>query len=160
MIPAFLFALCYRIRGGFGNEITRRLLKKPQGWEIENGYIRILCAISLAITAFGWNPTIWQVLLAFAGIAPGYFKGKFDLSLKENRTWQNYAWLSARGMFICLPLALCFGLSYPQLWLGVLAGALMPACYLAGQIVGKYSKLQSPSQWGEWLIGLSIGIVL
>jgi hypothetical protein len=80
--------------------------------------------------------------------------------LKGNRTWRNYAWLSARGAFITLPLALCFFPLYPHLWLSVAAGALMPACYLLGVVIPEKKGIISHSQYAEWFIGISIGAAL
>lgn len=156
-ILILLAGLAYRIRGGLGNEYVRKLLKKPEGWEIPNNYIRSVWALYVAMIfpISLLSPLIF--MLALIGVIPGYFGGKFDLTLKQNRTWKNYAWLSARGAWICLPLAVCFYTIYPWLFLGVIAGAFMPVWYLIGTVIPEKKGVISHSQIGEWLIGLSIG---
>lgn len=154
--------IAYRIRGGAGNEIVRKLLNKPYGWEIGNNYIRAVWAAYLTLIF----PVSWGSILVFAlsmlGVIPSYWGGKFDLSRKENCTWKNYAWLSARGAFICLPATLCLFPIYPQLLGGVLAGLLFVPCYLTGNVLAKYAPIMRHTQWGEYLLGCSIigGVLL
>jgi hypothetical protein len=151
-----LGGLAYRIRGGLIDQIIGR--------DIPNGYIRAVWALYITIALM---PAMWVAPLvfglAFAGVVPGYFGGRFDLTLKENRTWRNYGLLAARGAFIIGPLAFCFYPLYPSLAYGALAGALMPLCYLAGGVIIKFNSnivTSSPSQWGEFLIGCCIGATL
>jgi len=160
ILSTILGATAYRIRGGGGNEIVRKILKKPEGWEILNGWIRCIWALFVTLN-FPLNlasPVMF--IISFFGVTMGYWGGEFDLTKQENRTWKNYAILAARGAFIILPLALCFTLSYPQLWFSVLAGALMPAFYLLGVGIGKKYAILGTSQWGELLIGAAIGFAL
>jgi len=89
-------------------------------------------------------------VLAYIGVMFGYWGGKFDLSLKANQTLRNYAWLTARGMFIGLPLALASGA-----YLGVVAGALFVPCYLIGNTTSRYFKLgmlKGHTEHGEFFI--------
>lgn len=163
IIEAIAGSLVYRIRGGMGNEAIRNYSGKPKGWEIPNGIIRGIWALYVTILIGANSPYLGLPIifvLAFLGVVPGYFGGEFDLTKKENRTWQNLSLLSARGAFIILPLALCFSTLYPHLWYGVACGALMPIWYLLGVEIGKKSAIMSHSQWGEVLIGASIGACL
>lgn len=152
IIAAILGGIAYRIRGGMLDDIIGR--------EIPNNYIRSVWAlyVMFMLPLSVWSPVIFA--LALVGVIPGYFGGKFDLTKRENRTWKNYAWLSLRGAFIMSPLALCFTMLYPWLWLGVLAGALMPMWYWIGIKIPEKKPYVSHSQIGEWFIGLSIGAVL
>lgn len=151
MIWALIGALAYRIKGG--------LISQLIGRELPNFLERSVWCLYLMFSF----PLSWASLsifgLAYAGVIEGYLGGKFDLSLKENRKWKNYVRLSARGVLLLLPLTLCFYQLYPWLWLGLLAGALMPICYLIGLLFPK-NKYISHSQYGEFLIGLTLGFAL
>lgn len=88
--------------------------------------------------------------LAYIGVMFGYWGGKFDLSLPENQNWKNYAWLTARGAFIGLPIALFTGA-----WLGVVLGTLFVPCYLAGNTISRHFQLpmlKGHTEWGEFLL--------
>jgi amino acid permease len=165
MITGILGAIAYRIRGGLGNEFVRRMLGKRAEWEIPN---TIICGVwgvfvSLLFPLSWATPLLALIVGATAKI--GYLKqiahyfnfpSGFDLAKKENRTWKNYSLLSARGMLICLPAYILLHSLYPQLLGGVLAGVLMPICYIIGftipEIMGKISQ----SQYGEILIGATV----
>lgn len=167
-----------RIRGGFGNEMCRKILGKPDGWELPNNLICGLWGvyISLLFPLSIMTPVLALIVGATAKI--GYLKqvakyfgfpSGFNLALKENRTWKNYALLSARGALVCFPAYLCFYQLYPSLLGGVLAGLFMPIAYLIGfslpetkvkimprNIYGlKIPEIKieiSHSQYGEWII--------
>jgi hypothetical protein len=106
-----------RIRGGLGNELARKLLGKPEGWELSNTLICGVWGLYIAaILPLTWaTPLVALIVGATAKI--GYlkqigeyfgFKSGFNLADKELRTWKNYALLSCRGALILLPAALCF----------------------------------------------------
>lgn len=187
IIHALIFAIAWRIRGGMGNELVRKLLKKPEfvdeektkRWEIPNFYCWSAPALVLTISSISsiWSPVVFG--LAIIGCSLGYleqiaklfgFKSGFNLDDKELRTWKNYALLSARGMWTCLPLALVSQLSLffplleypysPHLWYGVMAGAIMPACYRIGFMIPEKKGVISHSQYGEWMYGLAVGVAL
>lgn len=164
LIDIILGIIAYRIRGGLGNEFIRKLLGKPIGWEIPNNIACIPWALHIMLLF----PLSWASLLLFIIIHQtakiGYLKqiseyfgfpSGFNLAKKENRTWQNYSLLSARGMLICLP-ALSLYQYYPSLLGGVLAGALTPIFYLIGAYIPERKGIISHSQYGEWLIGIAI----
>jgi hypothetical protein len=157
LILGVVFAYCYRARGN----------GMFDGWPHSTFLGRVVCwalPVSFILTALTGD--IWMLLAwlpLWCGVFPGYFGGKFDLTLLENRTWRNYLSLTARGMWICTPLALCFGLWYPGLFFGVVAGSLFVPCYLLGTVLIKYIKIPlvgSASQWGEWTLGFCIGSAL
>lgn len=158
IIESIICALSYRIRGGLIDQII--------GKEISNGWLRgqwallITTLVFLKTSAWMLSPVIF--ITAFLGVVPGYFGGKFDLSLASNRNIKNYAWLTARGMFILFPCALVlFTVPFMEfLWYGVLAGALFVPCYVAGNVIYKYCKWQGWTQWGEILLGAAIGAAL
>lgn len=155
LILIALGGVFYRVRGGLGNETARKLLGKPEGWEIPNRYIRAAWALFLTCL-FPWtfaSPILFG--LFFLGASIGYLGGEFNLALRENRTWENYLLLSVRGALICLP-ALCLYPLYPSLLGGVLAGALMPICFLIGFTIPEIKGRISHSQWGELLIGATV----
>lgn len=160
VILAILGGFAYRIRGGGGNEFARKLLGKPAEWEAPNGIIRSIWALFVTINLYFSHPQFYIIplvfILAFIGTLPGYFGGKFDLSLKENNTWQNYTRLSARGLFITLPLTLCFFPIYPQLVYASLLGLLFVPCYLVGITLARYFPVWIHTQWGEFLLGAII----
>lgn len=169
IILSILGALAYRIRGGLSNEFVRKTLGKPAEWEIPNTIICGLWGLYIAaILPITWaTPLLALIVAATAKI--GYLKqvadyfgfpSGFNLEDKDNRTWQNYLLLSARGVLILLPAALCFSQLYPHLWYGVAFGALMPLWNLIGVEIRKHSDIMGASQWGEVLIGASIGAVL
>lgn len=169
IIQAIACAVSYRIRGGMGNEWCRKLLGKPAEWEVPNNIICGIWGITVAATlTITWaTPLVALVVGVTAKI--GYLKqvaeyfgfpSGFDLTRKENVSWQNLSLLSARGALILLPAALCFCQLYPHLWYGVLAGACMPIWYYLGTLIPERKGVISHSQIGELLIGLSIGIAL
>lgn len=162
LIGALLGSIAGRIRGGGIDYRIGELLKKPADWTPSNGYGRSVWALFVTLSLpLGWHsPFIFA--LAFLGVLIGYldqiakylnFPSGFDLSRKENRTWKNYTLLSARGVFIMLPLALTYGSLYSQLWLGVAAGLLFVPCYLADNLLKKYVNWH----WGEILLYGAIG---
>jgi hypothetical protein len=153
LIGALLGSAAYRIRGGGIDLWLGRVIGKRGGWTPSNGYGRAFWAlfVTLLLPLGYHSPFIFA--LAFLGVLFGYFGGEFNLALKENRTWKNYAKLTARGAFIMLPLALTYGLLYSQLWLGVAAGLLFVPCYLADNYLKKYAH----ANWGELLLGFMIG---
>lgn len=163
--------ITYRISGGLGNEFVRKLLGKPQfvtnekgeqeGWEIPNNIACIPWALHIALLF----PLSWTTPLLFIIVHQtkkiGYLKqigeyfgfpSGFNLAKKENRTWQNYSLLSARGTLICLTAYALLHSLYPQLLGGVLVGALMPICYLIGFTIPEIKGKISHSQYGECLI--------
>lgn len=153
LIGALLGSIAGRIRGGGIDYRIGELLKKPADWTPSNGYGRAFWALFVTLSLpLGWHsPFIFA--LAFLGVLFGYFGGEFNLALKENRNLKNYARLSARGVFIILPLALTYGSLYSQLWLGVAAGLLFVPCYLADNYLKKYVNWN----WGEILLYGAIG---
>jgi len=169
IITAILCAISYRISGGLGNELVRKTLGKSVGWEMPNNIICLQWGICVSLLfPITWaTPLIALIVGATRKIGylkqvAGYFgfPSGFDLTRKENCTWQNLSLLSVRGALIILPAALCFYQLYPVLWHGVLAGALMPAWYLIGTFIPEKKGVISHSQIGEILIGASIGAVL
>jgi hypothetical protein len=156
IIGALLGSAAYRIRGGGVDLWLGKVIGKREGWTPSNGYGRAFWALFVMLSLpLGYHsPFIFA--LAFLGVLFGYFGGEFNLELKENRTWKNYALLSARGAFIMLPLALTYGSLYCQLWYGVVAGLLFVPCYLIDALLKKYSS----RNWGEILLGAAIGGVL
>ena len=161
IILILLGGLAGRIRGGMFNESVRNFLHKPPAWEIPN---TIICGVwglyIAAILPLTWaSPLVALIVGVTAKI--GYlkqvgeyfgFKSGFNLALKENRTWQNYSLLSARGILVILPAYLCFYQLYPQLLGGVLAGSLLPIAYIIGFTIPEIKGKISHSQYGEWII--------
>lgn len=165
LILTLLGGVAYRIRGGMGNEFVRKMLGKPAEWEVSNTLICGIWGVFISLLF----PISWTTLLlalVIGGTAKiGYLKqvaeyfgfpSGFNLALKENRTWQNYSLLSARGALICLPAYLCFYQLYPSLLGGVLLGALMPICYLIGFTIPEIKSRISHSQYGEIMIGATV----
>jgi hypothetical protein len=152
-----------RIRGGLGNEFVRKLLGKPDGWEIPNNYIRSVWAISVTLLIWPATFILWPLtfIAAFIGVMPGYWKGKFNLADPANRNWKNYFWLTLRGMFIALPVAVLYSFysDYTK-WPAVVVGGLFVIYYLTGYRITKRSPIQAGSQWGEWLLYGAIGASL
>lgn len=106
LIVILLGAISYRIRGGMFNSTARKLLNKPEGWEIPNTIIRAQWALFLTCLfplTFA-SPILFG--LFFLGAVIGYLGGEFNLALKENRNIKNIALLSARGSLILLPAAI------------------------------------------------------
>jgi len=142
-----LGGLAYRVRGGLADDIL--------GMELPNGWIRAVWALfvtCLIPAPIYWFPVIFG--LAFLGCAVGYFNAEFDI--KNHRHWRNYARLTARGMFTILPVAILGWLIGYNAWWGVLAGALFVPCYEAGIAIYCISKLQTYTQYGEFLLGAAI----
>jgi hypothetical protein len=149
--------LAWRIRGGMGNSLAQKLLRKPAEWEIPNTYIRLICAAYFALLLPLAIDTPIYIGLFFVGVVLGYFGGEFNLALKENRTWQNYLRLALRGGFVCLPALTYAVLSlspniYPLLY-GVAFGLLLPACYLIGFALPEKKGVISHSQIAEAIFG-------
>jgi hypothetical protein len=147
MIPFLVGALCYRIRGGLIDDIIGR--------EISNGYIRAVWALNIAFFFFLKTQVIWSIplvlMLAFCGACFGYW-GKFDLSLKENRNFKNYALLTLDGMKMIAPVCI-FSLMFPQLLWLLAAGAMWVPFAFAGIFLAKHLKFQGHTQWAEYLLG-------
>lgn len=150
---ALLGGVCGRIRGG--------LLDDWLGRDLPNIFIRSFWAA--AVTAllvtkpdnYFVSPIIFG--LSYLGVMWGYFGGAFDLGKPENRNFGNYVTLTARGMCIMLPLAMFMTILLDcAIWFGVAAGALFVPCYLAGNVLHRFFKIQGHTQWGEWLLYGSI----
>lgn len=150
---ALLGGLAYRIRGGLLDDILHK--------ELSNTLIRMIWALYVTVLIGNLNLSLGVFLCALLGVVPSYWGGKFDLTLPENRNFRNYAWLTVRGAFICLPLAIFLSLfGMHQAWLGVAAGSGFVIYYLLGIVIHRFCKLQGHSQWGEWLIGIAIRLSL
>lgn len=170
LIGALLGACAGRIRGGGIDAYIAKILKKPpldengEPWGAPNKILMSVWALFVTLSLpFGWH-SIFVFAFAFLGVWFGYFHqiakyfgfpSGFNLALKENRTWKNYALLSARGAFIMLPLALTYGSLYFQLWLAAAAGLLFVPCYLADNYLKKYVNMYW--NWGELLLYGAIG---
>lgn len=152
IIESLIGGIAYRIRGG--------LLDDLLGRELPNFWIRSVWALAVAIIiALKGYWLISPLIFGFAliGVLPGYWGGKFDLGNLANRNIKNYLWLTARGMFIMLlPAALMTIFGYYDVWYGVAAGALFVPCYLLGNVLYRFSKLQGHTQYGEFLLGAVI----
>lgn len=137
LIVFFLSAICYRLRGSsqIGTQSGRILY-----WAMP------MSSLLVARTGDMWM--FLTVIPLWLGVLPGYFGGQFDLDKKDNRNFKNYARLTLRGMFICLPLAVCWFYKYPQLFYAVLAGIAFVPCYFL------------PLAWRERTLGGIIGIIL
>lgn len=158
VIAFIVGALAWRIRGGAGNEIVRKRLKKPRDWEISNGIIRAVWAVAVASVFFAYTGSygfLAAVLMAAGlGGAFGYW-GKFDLALSENRNWANYSKLSVMAVLRFAPLAIVFfQTSYLTAFIyGMAAGLLFVPAYLLGVEIEKRWKYMGHSQYGEVLFG-------
>ena len=159
---ALLGGLCYRCRGGLADPYIGLALGKGTGYEAPNNIIRSVWALFIMVMLpLSLQTSLLIFFLALLGVLPGYFNAEFDLSLPQNRNWRNYARLTARGMFICLPLAIVMSLlGNHAVWFGVVAGALFVPCYLAGNLLYRVCKIQGHTQYGEWLLGMCIAGVL
>lgn len=165
-ILAFILGFFGRrlVGGGLDGDIEKRLFGSELGTQISR---LIYWAIPVAILVMALTGNIFAGLvslpLAWLGLVPGYWGGKFNLENKANRNLANYARLTARGAFIALPL--CIGLQlllgYAP-WLSVAAGALFVPCYLTGIWLSRFDRLnrmwrvvifKDPSNYGEGLLG-------
>ena len=122
-------------------------------------------AVTVAIGTRDFIFTLLAIPLAGIGATLGYW-GQFDLSVSANRTWRNYAILSATGCFRMFPLFLagCF-LGYGwQVLPAVLAGALFVPAYLLGGLVNIILNIEplitEASEWGEIFFWGSLAAVL
>lgn len=149
-----LAAIGYRLRGSAGEG---GWFEKLTGFAIGTFLGRFLWCVPVSyLLAETWPQFILCLIAAYFGVMFGYWGGKFDLLLPSNRHWKNYAWLTARGAFIGLPLALTTGV-----WGGVIGGLLFVPCYLTGNWVApklKLPLLHGHTEWGEMLLGLSIAM--
>lgn len=155
-------AIGYRLRGG-ADETEKNIFGVNFGTQLR----RILfwsVPVGVFVTYLTLNPLIgfFAVLLAWAGVVPDYFGGKFDLSLEENRNPKNYALLALRGGFIAAPLCAgmillsVLGIKISAPLGAIMAGAMFPLYYLAGNVLIKYAQLpfvKGNTQWGEFLLG-------
>lgn len=169
-IRSAVAALCYRIKGGLLDATVAKILGKPEidsetqePWGIPNFYIRAVWAMCVTFHVITPEIILSAPLIfaaAYLGVAWGYF-GKFSLDFPQNRNPRNYFWLTIDGMCIMLPVAVVMTfLDDPSTWLAVLAGALFVPCYLLGNFIHKYVKIQGPTQYGEILLGGVIGLFL
>lgn len=155
-------AVLGRIKGGLGNEFVRKRLKKPEGWEIPNSIIRGIWALAVSgvfvayTSEYLYSPIVFG--LAYLGALHGYFKGKFDLALPENRNPRNYARLTLAAMARTAPLALAFWFTpyADAFWLGTFAGAMAAPAGLLGVVMHRYWKIQGHTQWAEAILYGSI----
>ena len=159
-----LGGFAYRIRGGLLDPYIGEIIHRGSGYSAPNNYIRSIWALYITILIGANSPYLEMIgifLCALLGVAPSYWAGKFDLTLPENRNWRNYAWLTVRGAFVCLPLAIFLSLfGMHQVWFGVAAGSCFVVYYLLGIVIHRFCKIQGPSQWGEWCLGILIGLSL
>ncbi len=166
-----LFGLLYRGRGGLWDDLLHR--------DIPSTVSRGLWSLAVTVTIMAYAIELWRSPLiftasgiaifaaAFWGVCYGYFGGQFDLSKTENRNWNNYARLSARGMWIILPVATALSIAnilipinIIPVWVAVAAGSGFVLYYLLGNVIRRYWKVQRHTQYGEWLLGLTIGSAL
>jgi hypothetical protein len=156
ILISLLGGLCYRIRGGLLDDIIGR--------EISNFYIRSAWATPVALV-LAWQSQLWLAFpliycAALLGVSWGYL-GEFSLDFPKNRNWKNYLLLSIDGMKVMLPAAaLMSTLDFHQVWFAVFAGLVFAPAYLLGNVIYRFCKLQGPTQYGEWLLGMSIAAAL
>lgn len=152
MIWLLIGALCYRIKGGLLDQIVGRELPNT----LNRSIWALTVTIKLTLASGFWLVSPLIFITSFLGVAWGYF-GQFDLALPKNRTRRNYFLLTLDGMCVMLPTAALMSvLGYHSVWFGVIAGASFVPCYLAGNHIYKYCKIQGWTQYGELLLGFCI----